>query len=257
MNNEQIRNYLLSTFLASWLLWGCIILAQALNLTVLTMKHPLGMLLYVFGGISPAICEIVLMKRTTEKEEFRQFVRSILNPRHSILFYIYAVLGALLIQAIPVFFHLAEVRQPLYMGFLMILPMIIGGGVEEIGWRGLLQPQLEKNFSHITAAVSVGIIWAFWHLPLWFIEGTSQYNMKFGWFCINAIMLSFFIGSVTYVSKSIFMAILAHASTNAFWEVMPATEEILPSIILTLFVVLVTMTIDHFVTLRRTQKKTI
>ena len=257
MNKKWIRNYLLSTFLVSWLLWGCVILAQTMHLAILTMKHPLGMLLYVFGGISPAICEIVLMKRNTEKEEFRQFVRSILNPRHSILFYIYAILGALLIQAIPVFFHLAEVKQPLYMGFLMILPMIIGGGVEEIGWRGLLQPQLEKKFPHIIAAVSVGIIWAFWHLPLWFIAGTSQHNMNFGWFCINAIMLSFFIGSVTYVSKSIFMAILAHASINAFWEVMPATEEILPSIILMVFVVLATMGIDHFVTLRRTQKNTI
>ena len=60
-------------------------------------------------------------------------------------------------------------------------------------------------------------------------------------------MLSFFIGSVTYVSKSIFMAILAHASINAFWEVMEPTNQILPSILLMIFVIIVTMMIDYIV----------
>ena len=151
------------------------------------------------------------------------------------------------IQAIPVFFGLTQVSQPVYIGFLMIIPMIIGGGIEEIGWRGLLQPELEKKYPHIVAAVSVGIIWAIWHLPLWFIDGTHQQTMNFMWFCTNTIMLSFFIGSVTYVSKSIFMAILAHASINAFWEVMEPTNQILPSILLMIFVIIVTIMIDYFV----------
>lgn len=130
------------------------------------------------------------------------------------------------------------------MGFVMIIPMIIGGGVEEIGWRGLLQPQLEEKCPHIVAAITVGVIWAVWHLPLWFIDGTNQQSLNFGWFCINTIMLSFFIGSVTYVSNSIFMAIIAHASINAFWEVMAATDEIIPSILLMFGVIIVTIVID-------------
>lgn len=158
----------------------------------------------------------------------------------------YAIGGAMLIQAIPVFFGLTKIKQPLYVGFIMILPMIVGGGIEEIGWRGLLQPELEKKYPHLVSAIVVGVIWAVWHLPLWFIDGTNQQKMNFMWFCINAIMLSFFIGSVTYVSKSIFMAILAHASINAFWEVMEATDKILPSILLMIFVIIVSVIIDYF-----------
>ena len=159
--------------------------------------------------------------------------------------YLYAIGGAMIIQAIPVAFGFSEVKQPLYMGFIMIIPMIIGGGVEEIGWRGLLQPKLEEKYPHIIAAIIVGVIWAVWHLPLWFIEGTNQQDLNFMWFGINTIMLSFFIGSVTFVSKSIFMAIIAHASINAFWEVMPATDRMIPSLILMIYVIITSMFIDH------------
>lgn len=244
--NTITKKYLVSTFLISWLLWGSVAIAGKVGVKFLMFGSPLGIILYVLGGVMPAICEIFLKKANSSKEEFKCFMKSIVNPKHSVLMYVYAIGGAMVIQAIPVFFGLTPVKQPLYIGFLMIIPMIIGGGLEEIGWRGLLQPELEKKYPHIIAAVSVGIIWAVWHLPLWFIEGTNQQNMNFMWFCINAIMLSFFIGSVTYVSKSIFMAILAHASINAFWEVMEATNEILPSIILLVFVIIVTMVIDFF-----------
>ena len=245
--NTITKKYLVITFFVSWLLWGSVAIAGKAGIGFLSFGSPLGTILYVLGGVSPAICEILLKKSNSSKEKFQSFVKSIVNPKHSIWMYVYAIGGALVIQAIPVFFGLSQVRQPLYIGFLMIIPMIIGGGIEEIGWRGLLQPELEKKYPHIVAAVSVGIIWAIWHLPLWFIDGTHQQTMNFMWFCINTIMLSFFIGSVTYVSKSIFMAILAHASINAFWEVMEPTNQILPSILLMIFVIIVTMMIDYFV----------
>lgn len=245
--NTITKKYLVITFFVSWLLWGSVAIGGKIGIGFLTFGSPIGTILYVLGGVSPAICEILLKKMSSSKEEFKDFVKSIVNPKHSIWMYVYAIGGAMIIQAIPVFFGLTQVKQPLYIGFIMIIPMIIGGGIEEIGWRGLLQPQLEEKYPHIVAAVSVGIIWAIWHLPLWFIDGTNQQNMNFMWFCINTIMLSFFIGSVTYVSKSIFMAILAHASINAFWEVMEATNEIIPSILLMIFVIIVTMAIDYFV----------
>lgn len=244
--SKTIGKYLATTFIVSWLLWGSVAVAGKLGMEWLMFGSPLGMILYVLGGISPAICEITLKKKSSTKEEFKQFIKSIVNPMHSIWMYVYAIGGAMAIQAIPLLFHLTEVKQPLYIGFVMIIPMIIGGGIEEIGWRGLLQPQLEERYPHIVAAISVGVIWAIWHLPLWFIDGTNQQSMNFIWFCINTIMLSFFIGSVTYVSKSIFMAILAHASINAFWEVMAATDKIIPSLLLMFFVIIVTMIIDYF-----------
>lgn len=37
---------------------------------------------------------------------------------------------------------------------------------EELGWRGLLQPQLEARFSVPRATVITGLIWGYWHAPV-------------------------------------------------------------------------------------------
>lgn len=48
----------------------------------------------------------------------------------------------------------------------------LGAFLEEIGWRGFLQPLFVRRFGAITGAVFVGVIWAFWHghmlLDPWF-----------------------------------------------------------------------------------------
>lgn len=118
-------------------------------------------------------------------------------------------------------------------------------GIEEIGWRGLLQPELEKKMSQFIATLTVGIIWSLWHIPLWFISGTNQQRLNFLWFSINALTLSFFIGSVRYISGSILLSILSHATINAFWEVMPATNKILPSLLLLCFIAGTSLLINY------------
>jgi len=250
--SSKITKYLISTFLCSWIMWGLVALGGRLGITYLTFGSPIGMILYVFGGMSPAICEIVIQKRECSKEEFKKFLKSILNPKHSIWLYLYAIGGAILIQGIPVLTGYATIKQPFYMGFVLILPMVIGGGLEEIGWRGLLQPELEKKLSHFAASLVVGIIWSLWHLPLWFINGTNQQNLNFLWFCITALTLSFFIGSVRYISGSILLSILSHAAINAFWEVMPTSNEILPSLILLVFIAVLSYIIDYTIVNRKT-----
>lgn len=47
--------------------------------------------------------------------------------------------------------------------------LISGATGEEAGWRGYLQPVMEKHFGVIRGSLVVGVIWGFWHTPLWFI----------------------------------------------------------------------------------------
>ncbi len=73
MNND-INRYLICTFIFTWILWGILISLIKLNIT--TYGTPLAMILFVFGGIMPAIIEISLKKKYGSKEEFRVFIKN-------------------------------------------------------------------------------------------------------------------------------------------------------------------------------------
>ncbi len=107
--------------------------------------------------------------------------------------------------------------------------MIIGGGVEEIGWRGFLQPALQKRFSAFLSTVIVSIIWTIWHLPLWFIPGTSNSQTNFIYFIITIITQCFMLTTIYNAAKSIFMCLVFHALINSFWSVYVPNDKILPA----------------------------
>ncbi|PFD36453.1 CPBP family intramembrane metalloprotease [Bacillus cereus] len=226
MNND-IKRYLICTFICTWGLWGILISLITLNIT--TFGTPLAMILFVLGGIMPAIIEISLKKKYGSKEEFRDFIKNIVNPKLHLAWYILIIVLAFISCYLPAIFGGATVQKPLYVALLSFPIMIIGGGLEEIGWRGFLQPALQKRFSAFFSTVIVSIIWAIWHLPLWFIPGTNQTQRDFISFTITTIAVSFILTTIYNATKSIFMCLIFHALLNSFWSVYVPNDKILPA----------------------------
>ncbi len=101
---------------------------------------------------------------------------------------------------------------------------------EELGWRGLLVPQLiqEQNFSR-TAVVS-GIIWALWHFPL-IIFGSynngENLSLAVSAFFLLVIGISIPMAWLTIRTGSVWPAVVLHASHNVFVQRLldPLTSE--------------------------------
>ncbi|EJR53649.1 hypothetical protein IIM_02428 [Bacillus cereus VD107] len=225
MSND-IKRYLICTFIFTWILWGLLISLIKLNIT--TFGTPLAMILFVFGGIMPAIIEISLKKKYGSKEEFRAFIKNIVNPKNHFVWYILILVLAFISCYLPTIFGGATMQKPLYVALISFPIMIIGGGLEEIGWRGFLQPALQKRLSAFFSTVIVSIIWAIWHLPLWFIPGTNQSQRDFIAFTITTIAVSFLLTTIFNATKSIFMCLIFHALLNSFWSVYVPNDKILP-----------------------------
>jgi membrane protease YdiL (CAAX protease family) len=94
---------------------------------------------------------------------------------------------------------------------------LIGGGLdEEMGWRGYALPRLQGRLGPLTANLLLGVLWAFWHLPLWFVPGSFQAGSSFGLYVVSTVALSFLIGWVyNGTGGSLLLAILAHAASDA------------------------------------------
>lgn len=110
-------------------------------------------------------------------------------------------------------------------GLLLILSMGVLTGLvsatgEEIGWRGLLVPELAKITSVRNTALLSGAIWAGWHMPLliganYRGEGTP---IAYSLLCFTAMIvaLSFVMAWLTLRSRSFWPAALLHATHNLF-----------------------------------------
>jgi membrane protease YdiL (CAAX protease family) len=70
-----------------------------------------------------------------------------------------------------------------------LVSMLIGGPVaEEPGWRGTAYPRLRASMGRFPAGLVLGVVWAIWHLPLFFIPGTIQ--AKFGLFSLSGLLFT-------------------------------------------------------------------
>ncbi|USK53013.1 CPBP family intramembrane metalloprotease [Cytobacillus solani] len=237
---KGIRRFLVYTFVSSWILWGSLAILTQFNL--LSFGTPFSMVLFILGGVTPAICEIWLKKRHSSKEEFQSFVNNIKNPRHPLGLYLFTIGLAFSACFLPTLRDGATMENPLYLALIEFPIMIIGGGLEEIGWRGYLQSALQKKWSSFSSTLIVGCIWAIWHLPLWFVVGSNQMSMNFLWFTLCALGLSFLLTVIYLSSNSIFLCIIFHALINSFWDVyIPVTN--IPSGLYTLLFALFIFTV--------------
>jgi membrane protease YdiL (CAAX protease family) len=101
---------------------------------------------------------------------------------------------------------------------------------EEIGWRGLLVPELAKVTSFTNTALVSGIIWAFWHYPIIFLGGYNGGTS--GWY--SALCFTPMVVGIATVfawmrlkSGSVWTGMLLHASHNLFIQAIfdPLTQD--------------------------------
>lgn len=91
---------------------------------------------------------------------------------------------------------------------------------EEIGWRGYALDRLLSKQSALWASVTIGVVWAFWHLPLFFVPGTFHSNIGLGsarstMFLASMLPLSILMTWVyTNTMRSTLGAAIVHFSGN-------------------------------------------
>ena len=84
---------------------------------------------------------------------------------------------------------------------------------EEGGWRAFALPRLQEQYSALASGLTLGVIWAIWHLPSFFTVGSDHYGMPFLWFLIVIVSISILmVWIMNHTNQSVLMTILFHFS---------------------------------------------
>jgi membrane protease YdiL (CAAX protease family) len=93
--------------------------------------------------------------------------------------------------------------------FLLLLIPGLGGAWEEPGWRGYALPQLQTEHSALLASLILGVLWAFWHLPL-MVVGQINWSDLVLVIAVSVVVVWVFNNA----EGSVLIVMLLHAMNN-------------------------------------------
>lgn len=97
-----------------------------------------------------------------------------------------------------------------------LMSLLTGASGEECGWRGYLLPHFMEKKGCIQSCILVGIIWGFWHLPLWLISGYSGVELLL--YCLQFMVCvidwSVIMGILYCWNRNLFIPMFFHFMVN-------------------------------------------
>lgn len=185
-------------FAISWAFWGLAIIAPETTLAVVG---------YYGGGFGPFIAALITVAafRRSPWRWFRSLWRWRVSPYFWAFVLLFPVAMALTASAIygaaggQTDWADAAARLALWPAAFVTVTLV-GGGNEELGWRGFALPALQAHLSPVAATSILGMLWAAWHIPLIAVAGG-------GWEAFRVSSAELIPIGMTFLS----------IATHAFW----------------------------------------
>lgn len=222
----QFRSLFPFLIISFGLAWGILLLFVCLPSQMterfgqLTGQHPL----FYLAVYSPAIAALLLVVNSGGARAIQAFLSRLLLWRCRPGWYVFMAFGIPLIYVAGSALkgNILDGPSP-FQSFQMFLVaffyMAIKGPVEELGWRGLALPLLQRKLAPIWAGLVLGAIWGGWHLPAFLMSGTPQGSWSFLPFFVGAIAVSIIMTQLFNASRgSILLSSIFHLQLiNPVW----------------------------------------
>ena len=228
----NVMTFVLLTFIATWTMW---IAASAFFPDSLAFAS-------LPGTIMPAIMALWLTKRESE-QSFRDLVTRLFKWRVSVWYYVFALtfMAAVKLSAASLY-RLDTGAWPAF-GTTSLIVMLVGAlfstpvqAGEEIGWRGFMLQRLALRMGFAWASLLVGVTWAAWHLPMFFMPGGDMVGQSFPLFVLMVTALSVPMAWLyRRTDGSLLLTMIMHAAVNNTAAIVPSRSPADPDHVFLLF----------------------
>lgn len=185
----------------------------------LSTTHPL----YILAVYGPAFAGVFLVWRYYGINGLGSFFRRLTLWRMSVPWWLFLTLGIPLLSYLAAAM-LGTITDPFpFSPWFEALPALgialLLGPVEELGWRGVALPLLQRRFAPLWSALILGAIWTLWHVPAFLIGGTPMSEWSFIPYFFGILALSVIMTAMFNASRgSILIAALFHFQVmNPLW----------------------------------------
>jgi membrane protease YdiL (CAAX protease family) len=186
--------------------------------------------LFLLGTISPSLIALALTERAEGRATTLSLLSRVFQWRVSTRWYLFAIGFFPAIKvSVALVYRVATGAWPPFgqePWYLMAAAIVFSTWVqagEEIGWRGYALPRLSDRLGLAPASVMLGIIWASWHLPLFFVPNSSTFRQSFPLYLLQVTALSVAIGWLYWGTQgSLLLVMLLHAAVNNTKDIVPS-----------------------------------
>ena len=212
--------------------WACWLLAPVVEADLSFASSAL----FFLGGFGPSLAAFTVVAVTSGRPGLRTWLKRCLQVPGNWGWMTLAVLSPLAVLTIAAAIHLTlggSVPPSPAAGHVALvlanfgLVLVVGGPLgEEFGWRGYALPAMQERLGWRASSLLLGGIWGLWHLPLFFLPGSSQNQGLLGAFFVLVVATSvFYTWLFDRSAGSVIPVLLLHSASNWWPNVVP----ILPS----------------------------
>ena len=208
--------FFVAAFAITWLLQLPAVLAQ---LGVIAGPMERYMLPMGLGAFGPLLAAVLVSRFEPGGAGVRALFRPLGTWRVGAIWYVVALgLPALAYVGAMAVYTLgggsgAERWLWLPQGPERIAALIVFPIGEEIGWRGLALPRLQRRYGPLAASLLVGVGWSLWHIPMFVLAGMplSAFFVMFVYLIAGSVTFSWIYN---HTRASLLLAVLAHAGAH-------------------------------------------
>lgn len=225
---RSVVKFLGLTYLVSWSFFGAGFWLATGSLGPGATRLSGGVLF--LGVIVPAVIALSLTAQTEGRRGVRALLDQVVRFPSDVRWYLFAAgyMGAIKLTA-AVLHRVGTGAWPAFghENFLiMVAATMISTPVqagEEIGWRGYALPRLAKRFGLPGASILLGVIWACWHLPFFFMPATDTFGQSFPAYLAQVSAISVAMAWLYWrTNGSLLMTMLLHAAINNTKDIVPS-----------------------------------
>jgi hypothetical protein len=195
-------------------------------------------ILFWLAGFGPTLAALILTAWCGGKTALKGFLRRVFQWRAGLFWYGISLLGTPLVMLLALGLHMLmgggrpQFVDPNHLvtsieqwpGILIVFGYVFVFTAlgEEPGWRGYALPRLKARFSPFVASLVLGLIWACWHLPLFWMAGNFHQDLPVSWFLLQVLGSTFLYTWMHHHTRgNLLITLLFHTSSNAAVGLLP------------------------------------